>query len=287
MDQLSTAIRVTRAIFLLALLAIRPPTGSAQGAFTETGSLKQPVQAGLVSEQTSIQPATPFWVALSLRMAPDWHVYWKNPGDAGLPTTLDWSLPPGFSVGPLQWPIPERIESQGLLSYGYSAQVLLLARITPPAGLRNGQEVTLKARASWLACRVECTPGSAQLTLSMPVRSEAPTPDATMVDAFSAARALLPGPAPSVAFSARAEDRSVLLSAGGLSIPRGARIAFYPAVAGSIKDSTPPEVRLANDTLAVSMDLAPDASALGMGTRRFCPSDKATRLKTACPAESS
>ena len=81
--------------------------------------------------ETRCSRAGPSWWALLLSMDPDWHVYWKNPGDSGLPTTVDWDLPPGFTAGPLQWPVPERFESDGLVTYGYSGKVLLFDGDTP------------------------------------------------------------------------------------------------------------------------------------------------------------
>jgi len=123
-----------------------------------------PVEARVVVEQTSILPGKTFTAGVILRMDPGWHVYWKNPGDSGLPTRVAWDAPPGFAAGPIQWPLPERIETQGLVTYGYSGQVLLLSAITPPAGLPAGRAVTLGAKVEWLACRVECTPGAGYLT---------------------------------------------------------------------------------------------------------------------------
>ncbi|MGA2975708.1 MAG: protein-disulfide reductase DsbD domain-containing protein [Spirochaetia bacterium] len=156
-----------------------------------------PVEARLVAENESIKPGKTFTVALLLRMDPGWHVYGKNPGDSGLPTTLEWHLPAGFSAGPLQWPVAQRFETHGLITYGYSEQVLLFADITPPSGLRDINEVTLEARAEWLACKTECLPGKADLELVLPVRSMEPAADAEGEGLFRSARALLQRAGPS------------------------------------------------------------------------------------------
>ena len=127
----------------------------------------------MVAEQLPIQPGTSHLRCPVTFANPDWHVYWKYPGDSGLPTTLEWTLPPGFSAGPLQWPVPERFVTEGLVTYGYAGQVLLITEITPQrAASRHHREA--QARASWLACRVECTPGKASLELSLPVRTARP-----------------------------------------------------------------------------------------------------------------
>src|SRR6056297_1012754 len=74
----------------------------------------------LVSEVEAVTPGQPFRVGLSLRHAPDWHTYWRNPGDSGLETRIDWTLPDGFAAGEIQWPYPERHVIEHLVNFGYS-----------------------------------------------------------------------------------------------------------------------------------------------------------------------
>src|SRR2546427_4268365 len=90
------------------------------------------VSVELLSERAAIEPGMPFRVGLLMRMRPGWHTYWKNPGDSGLPLRVTWNLPEGFSAGPIDWPTPERIPENGLMSYGYSRDVLIPIEITPP-----------------------------------------------------------------------------------------------------------------------------------------------------------
>jgi thiol:disulfide interchange protein len=137
-----------------------------------------PVAAQIVAESTSIQPGRAFMAALHFRMDPDWHIYGKDPGDTGLPTTVSWDLPKGFTVGELMWPTPGKFVSQGSTSYGYEGEVSLLARISPSVDLAAPGKAIIRARVTWLACRIECTPGSADLVLSLPVRSDTPAVDA-------------------------------------------------------------------------------------------------------------
>jgi DsbC/DsbD-like thiol-disulfide interchange protein len=66
------------------------------------------VTATLVSETRSIVPGRQLHLALRQQMAPGWHTYWSNPGESGLPTTINWSVPRGFRAGPILWPTPER-----------------------------------------------------------------------------------------------------------------------------------------------------------------------------------
>lgn len=124
----------------------------------------------LVSEVKSIQAGTPFWVALRMKMDTDWHTYWKNPGDSGLATSIEWDLPAAFTASPIHWPVPERFESGGIVTYGYTDEVLLLTQVTPPKNLAAGQKMTIKARAQWLECKDLCLPGNADLQLQLPTR---------------------------------------------------------------------------------------------------------------------
>jgi hypothetical protein len=101
-------------------------------------------------------------VAVRLDPDPGWHTYWRNAGDTGSPTTVRWSLPEGWSAGPVQWPTPERIDSDGTVSYGYEGPVDLVVELKTPDGEVTG--ATLRARVDWLVCKDVCISGSADLS---------------------------------------------------------------------------------------------------------------------------
>ena len=84
------------------------------------------VEAELIAEKQWITPGSSTPMALRLKMDPQWHTYWLNPGDAGLPTTLTWNLPEGFEATEFSWPYPEREITEPLIAYGYSHEVFLL-----------------------------------------------------------------------------------------------------------------------------------------------------------------
>jgi thiol:disulfide interchange protein/DsbC/DsbD-like thiol-disulfide interchange protein len=136
------------------------------------------VEAELLSQVASVRPGEPFFVALRLEMEPGWHTYWLNPGSSGTPTAIQWTLPEGFSAGPILWPTPHRFDLPPLVSYAYEDEVVLPVEITPPADLKPGRTIRLTAKASWLVCKEICLPGKAALELELPVRAEAPSQDA-------------------------------------------------------------------------------------------------------------
>ena len=199
------------------------------------------VQAQLVSEVESIRPGQPFTVALQLRMDPEWHTYWKNPGDSGLPTRLTWTLPAGFQAGPIQWPYPGPFTQGPVTSYGYAGEVLLAVAITPPPSLAVGTSVTLAARADWLECREACLPGRRDLSLVLPVRSEAPRPSAQWAPAFAAARARLPEPATGWTFGVNEETGRIVLNLRPPRTHGPIRGAYFFPDRGQVIDHAAPQ----------------------------------------------
>ncbi|MEM9399883.1 MAG: thioredoxin family protein [Verrucomicrobiota bacterium] len=125
--------------------------------------------AHLISSETSIQAGKPFDVGLYFELKGNWHTYYKEPGDAGFPTSIEWTLPEGFTASEIQWPKPKEFDTAGIKSWGYSNEVLHVVTITPPADLTEGQSVLLNAQAAWLACDDICVPGSAELDLTLNV----------------------------------------------------------------------------------------------------------------------
>ncbi|HEY0906815.1 MAG TPA: protein-disulfide reductase DsbD domain-containing protein, partial [Methylophilus sp.] len=148
------------------------------------------VEAQLIAEDESVQPGRPFWVALKMNIVPDWHVYWRNPGDSGMATHIAWNLPAGVQVGPIVWPTPQRIEIAPLVNYGFSDQVLLLTQITPPDDLTDST-LQLRAKADWLVCHEVCIPESTTLELDLPVTMDVPLKGAWS-SAFTATRKKVP-----------------------------------------------------------------------------------------------
>lgn len=146
----------------------------------------------MVAEQTSIQPGKSFWICFDFQIAPDWHLYWKNPGEAGLGPEMHWTLPPGLKVGDVLWPTPDRLEVGGSVIYGYSKQLLLLAEIIPSLELEVGKKEELKVDLNWLACSTTCVPSSASFTMHVDVASVSNPPSKHVASIFKQARRALP-----------------------------------------------------------------------------------------------
>lgn len=131
----------------------------------------------LVADVQSIQPGGKFTAGILMRMNPGWHTYWKNGGEAGLPTTIAWDLPEGVTAGEIQWPVPHKYLEEGdILTYGYEGENMLLVEFRVSPTMRSVSSVTLKAEVQWLECEKICIPGRGSVQLTLPVRSETPVP---------------------------------------------------------------------------------------------------------------
>lgn len=152
-------------LFLLLSTVAIPVSG-------QTYEGRELVKAKVIADTDGIAPGKPFTAGLLLQMAPHWHTYWKFSGDAGLPSQINWALPPGWKVGEIQWPIPLRLMDPGdIETYGYENEVLLMQEITPPTSIAESS-VKLAVEATWLVCERLCIPGSANLRLELPISAQ-------------------------------------------------------------------------------------------------------------------
>jgi thiol:disulfide interchange protein len=151
------------------LLAMAAPCMAQSQAQTEQVTVR------LVAAAATVQPGQSLLVGVQQKLIPHWHTYWINPGDSGLPTTIAWTLPPGATAGPIQWPTPARYSLGPITNYGYADEVTLPSVVQVPAGLRDGDRFEFKAKVDWLVCNDVCIPQNATLALSLPV-AQAATP---------------------------------------------------------------------------------------------------------------
>ncbi|HEX4640715.1 MAG TPA: protein-disulfide reductase DsbD domain-containing protein, partial [Chthoniobacterales bacterium] len=197
------------------------------------------VQAKLLADVAAVVPGKPFTAGLLLHMVPNWHTYWKFPGDAGIPTEIKWKLPEGWKVGEIQWPIPLKLDEPGDIQiYGYHDDVLLMQEITPPASLKESS-VQLAAEASWLVCEKICIPGNADLKLDLPVAGQS---NAANEEIFSRFRRSLPQdwPDPKVARANwQREGNELRLTVESAALANYPAADFFPVPEPSVVVSHP------------------------------------------------
>lgn len=154
--------------FLLLTLGTIPARGQVAAGLSPNA--EHPAQVKLLADVSTIAPGSTFTLGLHFTLKPGWHTYWLNPGESGEPAEVKWSLPEGFEVGELQFPVPIQFSKPGeSLGYGYENEVMLLATVKAPAKI-DGSSVPIRAEASWLVCDPNvCLPGSAKLSLDLRV----------------------------------------------------------------------------------------------------------------------
>ncbi|MGN6515684.1 MAG: protein-disulfide reductase DsbD family protein [Rhizomicrobium sp.] len=197
------------------------------------------VHARLIAEQGEIAPGNSVTVAMEEIIAPGWHTYWSNPGEAGLPSKIEWTLPPGWKASAIAWPYPKRLPVGPLMNYGYENKVWLLTTITAPADANPGEVANLQAAAQWLVCKQVCIPEDARLSLPLTVSANPSPPYATVKEEFDAWRAKIPVAAPwPVAF--HADDAiDLFLSAPSLAKSQLKDAVFFPEAEGVISGMAP------------------------------------------------
>jgi len=129
------------------------------------------VKVRLIANTKAIVPGHPFKLGVELTMQPGWHTYYKDPGDAGMPTKITWQLPTGFRADSLSWQKPTRFDEAGITTYGYTNKTLITTNITPPAQLALSASTPFSAQIKWLSCKNICVPGQGEAHLTLPVIS--------------------------------------------------------------------------------------------------------------------
>ncbi len=156
------------AVFCAALMG----WGVAAHASSDRAATEQ-VAVRLLASHQVVQAGQKLLVGIEQRIAPHWHTYWRNPGDSGEATTVEWKLPAGAWAGPLLWPTPQRVDVGPLTNYGYAGITVLLTEIALPPDLPTGKATRIATQVAWLVCKDECIPQSADLVLDLPVAATA------------------------------------------------------------------------------------------------------------------
>lgn len=196
---------------------------------------------------------------LVLAMEEHWHVYWKNAGDSGEPPKITWTLPPGITADPMQFPPPQRLPLGPLMDFGYETQVAFPVLLHAAPGTKPGK-VHLDAKVSWLVCAAQCLPGKAHLGLDLDV-VPGPLSQPPLVGALGAAIKSLPKPLPSnVNASAVGGAKSIALTLQTDSSQKD--VQFYPFEPDQIENAAPQPVEAGKTGVRVVLTRASDATEL-------------------------
>lgn len=142
------------------------------------------VSTKIISDYKNLKPGMQFKLGIILTPEKKWHTYWQNPGDAGLPTTVDLTLPDGIKSGDVIWEQPMKFPFAGMANFGYDGESFLTIPISISKDFQ-GNELKIEAKVSWLACHEECVPGSSDIFLKLPVSNTEPVIDNQNHDYFN------------------------------------------------------------------------------------------------------
>ncbi|MDB5316394.1 MAG: cytochrome biosis protein [Rhodospirillales bacterium] len=210
----------------------------------------------LVPEVTAVAPGVPFRLALRQELAPGWHTYWRNPGDAGQPPEVMLALPEGATAAPMQFPAPARIPYGPLVNFGYEGEAIFTIAVTPPATLSAGDTFALQADATWLVCKEVCIPEEGRFTLSLPVEAAARADVATAA-IFARADAAAPRASPFTMRIGFAGDAGAIEIAGpGLSGATVRDAFFFPEVSAIIDNAAPQPLSVRDGALVLGLSRA-------------------------------
>jgi thiol:disulfide interchange protein DsbD len=224
------------------LSAARAQSVAATNPGARPGAL---VTARMVCDRAAVAPGETMRVGVLLTIAPGWHVYWRNSGDAGLATSVTWRLDKGWSPGELRWPLPERFaDSAGqVTTFGYAQEVLLWAPLKVADSVTAGQKATVAMKVQWLVCdKDRCVPGQAELTEALPITGEDRADNGEL---FARWEARLPvdatgpeSPVDATTGGAMADDSGVLTLSVHWKKPRGdTAVEVFPVAGAQVEAS--------------------------------------------------
>jgi thiol:disulfide interchange protein DsbD len=266
-----TAMKALSRLALLLLFALTLLGGTARA-----GSVVQSpqIRAEMTTERDTVAPGESLWVALAMTIKPGWHTYWRTPGDSGLGTVIDWTLPPGVTAGEIQYPAPERIDYQGLMNFGFHDRVTLLVELKVAPDAPQG-DATLQAAATWLVCADVCIPEDGAFTLPIKIATGAPQKNTAAGAAITAARAALPQPAPWPVSFTRQGDTLILSAGPGITgAPKSAD--FFPYGEEIILNPAPQVLNVKDGTLTLAMKAGPATAATIAGVLVLDTGDQRT-----------
>ncbi len=232
----------------LAGLAVDAGRVSADPVSTEN------VTAQLVAERENAAPGQSVAVLLHLEIREGWHTYWRNPGDSGLATRIEWRLPDGVTAGPLRWPTPQRLPYGPLVNHGYEGEAFHLAEIRVPADWPADEPLEIGAEAHWLVCGKICIPEQARFSLRLRGKAAGDLAEAARAALFAAARRALPVESPWPArFEAGGEAVTLTLAADGLETPSLEAAHFFPYAWGVVEAAAPQALTVGPGGLTLTM----------------------------------
>jgi len=117
-----------------------------------------------------VQPNSEFWLLLDWSLDPNWYIYAQNPGDGGLPPTLEFELPPGVTVLETLWPKAQDLSKEGMTIYGYKDTCQTFVHLKASPDYKENSLNPIKLALRWGVCHDQCMVDTATLELRLPTK---------------------------------------------------------------------------------------------------------------------
>lgn len=145
-------------------------------AYTQQGDVR------LISTVVGIGNNSSVLVGLQFRLRPHWKIYWRTPGDAGYPPTIDWSGSKNLHNATIAWPAPHRFNAQGITVIGYENEIIFPITIMLEV---PGTPLLIQASVNFLACSTICVPQRVQCVLFIRSGPEESSPFTRIVEHYA------------------------------------------------------------------------------------------------------
>ncbi len=282
---------IARSLLIIPLfIALMAPSLRAEGNRVAVTFIPEVPGMAEAAEQGGV-----FWLGVDMQIKEGWHVYWRNPGDSGLPTTIRWSAHPRLKPGEIHWPRPSRFDEDGITTYGYSDRVTLLIPVSlkqgdpqpdydssgelpgestgnlPESdadrekehGSRSGaaiSEHSLSADLNWLVCKDICLPESATVSMTIGDGGSFEGYSVSGADRINQSMGLVPDAAEEWQGHALLVDGrfeiTLTARAGNAVFPDEQDVYFYPHRQGLIEHTAPQEVSRHEDKLTIGIPVS-------------------------------
>jgi len=146
------------------------------------------VQVELASQYSQVnRTGDSFLIGLKFSIEPEWHIYWRNPGDSGAPPAFQWVTSSYLSFSEPYWPPPKIMTVGPFINIGYEKKVTIPIMVTFKGDTKNSAtSIPIDGHVEYLVCKEECIPGSSEVHLDL-ILGDTSTPsefEAALKDSF-------------------------------------------------------------------------------------------------------
>ena len=108
-----------------------------------------------------------YYFGVKIELQQGWKTYWKNPGDAGAPITIEFNDTSIEEKLKVLFPFPEKFTDHGVSTIGYEGQVIFPVRIQK----NEIDKINEKINLDYLVCKDICIPISETKNLKLNLRN--------------------------------------------------------------------------------------------------------------------